>query len=35
MFAIHVSTCEFISMGTLKSGTLDALLIILHSDDLV
>lgn len=34
MIAIHVSTCEFISMGALKSRTLDSLLIILHSDDL-
>lgn len=34
MIAIRVSTREFISMGTLKSRTLDWLLIILHSDDL-
>lgn len=34
LIAIHVSACEFISMGALKSRTLVSLLIILHSDDL-
>lgn len=33
-FAINISVCEFISMGTLMSQQFGSLLIILHSADL-